>query len=153
MPESGSFSRHSNVLLVDDSIDDAILMRRDFERSDLSVTLFHVENGLECMKFLRRLDPYAAAPRPDLILLDLNMPVMSGREVMTEIVADEHLRALPVVVLTTSDQESDRDAMYKLRCSSYIRKPVASEEFERMVRTLGDYWFKLVVPPPHEEEE
>jgi CheY-like chemotaxis protein len=143
-------SQQRTVLLVDDNEDDAFLMRRIFERVNRFVTLWHTKNGVECMNFLRRKGPYAAAPRPDLILLDLNMPIMDGREVLSEIVKDDALRSLPVVVLTTSNQERDRFEMYRLRCSSYIRKPVDSVEFEAMVKELANYWFNLVVPPPFE---
>jgi CheY-like chemotaxis protein len=122
-------------------------MRRNLERAKLPVTVYHVQNGLECMDFVRKAGPYSDAPRPDLVLLDLNMPIMDGREVLSEIVKDEDLRSLPVVVLTTSNLERDRVEMYKLRCSSYIRKAIDSEDFERMVKQLGEYWFTLVTPP------
>ena len=138
--------RKRTLLLVDDNADDILLMRRSLERTKLPVTLHDVQNGVECMNFLRRVGRYADAPRPDLILLVLNMPIMGGREVLAEIVKEDELRALPVVVLTTSDHEQDRFEMYRLRCSSYVRKPVDSEEFEAMVKQLCDYWFRLVVP-------
>lgn len=100
------------------------------------------------MAFLRREAPYTDAPRPDLILLDLNMPRMDGREVLAEIDKDEALSQIPVVVLTSSDADSDVLASYRLSCSSYIVKPVDFEQFSRVVRGIGDYWFTLVVLPP-----
>ena len=87
------------------------------------------------------------APRPDLILLDLNMPRMNGQEVLAEIVADEALCNLPVIVMTTSTDEEEILKMYKLRCSSYIAKPVDFEQFLRVVQSLADYWFTVVVLP------
>jgi two-component system, chemotaxis family, response regulator Rcp1 len=152
MGEETAPRRNRTLLLVDDNADDVMLMRRSLERSKLPVTLHDVQNGLECMNFLRRAGRYASAPRPDLILLDLNMPIMGGREVLAEIVKDDALRALPVVVLTTSNDERDRSDMYRLRCSSYVRKPVDSEEFEAMVKQLCDYWFGLVEPPHNADE-
>ena len=135
------------LLLVDDSADDIMLTRRSLERARLPVTVHHVPDGLACVNFLRKVAPYDNAPRPDLILLDLNMPIMDGREVLSEIVNDDDLPPLPVVVLTTSTLERDRLEMYRLRCSSYIRKPVDSEAFEKMVKQLGEYWFNLAVLP------
>jgi CheY-like chemotaxis protein len=135
------------LLLVDDSADDAFLMRRTLQRAKLPVTVYHVSNGLECMGFLRRVGPYSDAPRPDLVLLDLNMPIIDGREALSEIIKDDELKSLPVVVLTTSNLERDRIEMYRMRCSSYTRKPIESEELERMVKQLGEYWFTLVAPP------
>ena len=99
------------------------------------------------MAFLRKQPPYADAPTPDLILLDLNMPVMDGREVLAEIVNDEALRHLPVVVLTTSYEAEDVHKMYQLRCNSYITKPVDFEKFVEAVRKLEDYWLTVVVLP------
>lgn len=99
------------------------------------------------MAFLRKQKQYSDAPTPDLILLDLNMPRMDGREVMAEIVADERLQHLPVVVLTTSAEEGEILKMYQLRCSSYIIKPVDFEQFIRVVRLINDYWLALVVLP------
>jgi CheY-like chemotaxis protein len=98
--------------------------------------------------FLRKQGKYANALTPDLILLDLNLPVMDGREVLAEIVADDQLRQLPVVILTTSETEQDILEMYKLRCSSYIVKPVDFNQFLRVVRGIGNYWFTVVVLPP-----
>ncbi len=100
------------------------------------------------MAFLRKEREYADVPTPDLILLDLNMPVMDGREVLAELVKDDNLKHLPVVVLTTSEDERDVLNMYKLRCSSYITKPVDLGKFISVVQNLSDHWFKVVVRPP-----
>lgn len=141
--------RPAEVLLVEDNVDDVYITRRGFDDSGLRLNLHHVDNGRKCMAFLRQQPPYEAAPRPDLILLDLNMPVMDGREVLAEIVADQDLRRIPVVVLTTSESEGDLLAMYDLRCSSYITKPVDFAQFQRLVQQLGEYWFTIVVLPPN----
>jgi two-component system response regulator len=106
-----------------------------------------VENGEECLAFLRKQGEYADVPTPDLILLDLDMPVMDGREVLAEMVQDEQLRHLAVVILTTSAGEQDVLQMYKLRCSSYITKPVDFDQFQRVIEGIGDYWFTVVVLP------
>jgi CheY-like chemotaxis protein len=143
-----SVGRLAEVLLVEDNEDDVVLTRRGFERAKLMVNLHHVENGYECMRFLRRQGDYAQAPTPDLILLDLNMPIMDGRQVMQEIAGDDALRRLAVVILTTSSSERDLLQMYKLRCSTYITKPVDFEQFQRVVAGLKDYWFALAVLPP-----
>ena len=99
------------------------------------------------MAYLKKEGQYADAKTPDLILLDLNMPLMDGREVLSELCKDEQLRKLPVVVLTTSDSERDILGMYDLRCSSYIVKPISFEQFQRVIDDLGQYWFSLVVLP------
>lgn len=143
-------SRPAEVLLVEDNDNDVFITRRGFADAKLAVNLHHVENGEKCMAFLRKEAPYTEAPTPDLILLDLQMPVMDGREVLAEIVKDEQLRKLPVVILTTSSAESDILTMYNLRCSSYIVKPVDFTQFQQVVKQLGDYWFALVVLPPKE---
>jgi two-component system, chemotaxis family, response regulator Rcp1 len=139
--------RVAEVLLVEDNEDDVILTRESFRLAKLIVNLHVVENGKECMDFLRHKPPFENAPRVDLMLLDLNMPVMDGREVLTAINADEALHHLPVIVLTTSATEVDILKMYKLRCNSYIVKPVRFEEFVEVIKTLGEYWLALVALP------
>ena len=140
--------RPAQILLVEDNEDDVVLTRRGFERAKLMVNLHHVGDGRACMEFLRKTGSYADAPSPDLILLDLNMPIMDGREVMEAIASDEELRRLPVVILTTSSSERDLLDMYELRCSTYITKPVDFQQFQRVVAGIQHYWFTLAVLPP-----
>ena len=140
-------SRPAEILLVEDNENDVVLTRESFNRSKLAVNLHHVKDGEECMAFLRRQDKYAAMPIPDVILLDLNMPRMDGAEVLTAISSDETLRHLPVVILTTSAEKNEILKMYKLRCSSYIIKPVDFEEFIRVIRTFTEYWLTVVALP------
>jgi chemotaxis family two-component system response regulator Rcp1 len=151
MQDRFKVSRPAEILLVEDSHDDVELTREGFNRANLSVKLHHVDNGEKCMAFLRKQGPYALAPTPDIILLDLNMPVMSGREVLEQIVADPALSRLPVVVLSTSEEERDILEMYRLRCSSYIVKPVDFRQFLHVIQQLNDYWFSVVMLPslPH----
>lgn len=139
--------RIAEILLVEDNENDVILTREGFERSKLRVNLRHVENGEECMRYLRREEPYADALTPDLILLDLNMPVMDGREVLKELMADEVFRAIPVVVLTTSADEADVIDTYKMKCSSYAVKPVKFQDFVTVVQGLGDFYLTVIVLP------
>ena len=136
------------VLLAEDREDDAMLTREAFRRSGRQVNLHHVENGIQCMAFLRKEGHYAHAPAPDLLLLDLNMPLMNGREVLAAIVADERFRHLPVIVLTTSDAVEDVRDMYQMRCSSYVTKPVDFDRFLKVIAGLVEYWTNLVVLPP-----
>jgi CheY-like chemotaxis protein len=139
--------RAAEVLLVEDNDDDVELTRQGFRRAKLLVNLHRVEDGEKCLAFLRKQGEYQNAPTPDLILLDLNMPKMSGREVLAEMIKDDHLKALPVVILTTSDQEQEVLKMYNMRCSSYIVKPVDFDQFLKVVRTIAEYWFTVVVLP------
>jgi two-component system, chemotaxis family, response regulator Rcp1 len=140
-------SRPAEVLLVEDNENDALLTRKGFERAKLMVNLHHVRDGEECMRFLRKQAEYADAPTPDMVLLDLNMPKMDGYEVLSQIVQDECLRHLPEVILTTSAEEREILDMYRLRCSSYIVKPVDFYQFLGAIRMIGDYWFTVVVLP------
>ena len=140
--------RAADILLVEDNDDDVVLTERGFKKAQLAVNLHRVENGKKCLEFLRREGEYATAPTPDLILLDLNMPVMDGREVMAEIVKDDELCKLPVVILTTSAAEADLLCMYKLRCNTYITKPVDFHEFQKAIEDLANYWFKVAMLPP-----
>jgi CheY-like chemotaxis protein len=140
-------TRPAEILLVEDNENDVELTRIGFKKSKLLLNLHHAKDGVECMEFLRKEGRYASVPRPDLILLDLNMPRMNGQEVLAEIVADQTLCNLPVIVLTTSTDDEEILKMYKLRCSSYIAKPVDLEQFLRVVQSLADYWFTVVVLP------
>ena len=142
-----SHTRPAEILLVEDNENDVILTRRAFKDAELAIKLHHVQDGEQCMAFLRKQGQYAAAPTPDIILLDLNMPRMDGREVLAEISGDENLRHLPVVILTTSSAEQEILKMYKLRCSSYIIKPVDLEQFVRVIRLFSDYWLTIVALP------
>lgn len=139
--------RPAEVLLVEDNDDDVELTKIGFKRAKFAVNLRNVRNGEECMAFLRKEGKYADAPTPDLILLDLNMPRMDGREVLEEVTHDEHLNHLPIVVLTTSDAHKDVLMSYKLRCNSYIVKPIDFQNFSKVIQSLADYWFTLVVLP------
>lgn len=139
--------RAAEILLAEDNDNDVELTRQGFKRAKLLVNLHRVGNGEECMAFLRKQGKYADAPTPDLILLDLNMPKMSGEQVMAEMLKDESLKGLPVVILTTSEQAEEVLKMYKMRCSSYIVKPVDFEQFLKVVRAITEYWFTVVVLP------
>ena len=140
-------SRPAEVLLVEDKLSDVILTREAFKQAPLHVTLHHAKDGEECMAYLRKQHEYVAAPTPDIVLLDLNMPRMDGREVLAEIVSDESLRHLPVIILTTSSEEREVLNMYRLRCSSYIVKPFSFAEFVRIAQSIRDYWLTVATVP------
>jgi two-component system, chemotaxis family, response regulator Rcp1 len=144
-------SRPMEVLLVEDNLSDVQLMRHGFTTSKLLLNLHHVWDGEQCLNFLRKQGQYFNAPTPDLILLDLNMPRMGGREVLMEMLADDNLSHLPVVVLTASAQDRETFQMYKLRCSSYIVKPIDFDQFLQVIGTIANYWFTVVVLPPSVE--
>jgi two-component system, chemotaxis family, response regulator Rcp1 len=139
--------RAAEVLLVEDNENDVELTRQGFKRTKLLLNLHHVKDGEKCLAFLRKQGEYQNAPTPDLILLDLNMPKMNGREVLAQMLADERLASIPVVVLSTSEEGEEIMKLYKLRCSSYIVKPVDFDQFLRVVRSIGEYWFTVVVLP------
>jgi len=145
--------RAAEILLAEDNDNDVELTRQGFKRAKLLVNLHRVGNGEECMAFLRKQGKYADAPTPDLILLDLNMPKMSGEQVLAEMLKEESLKGLPVVILTTSEQAEEVLKMYKMRCSSYIVKPVDFEQFLKVVRAITEYWFTVVVLPTADETE
>lgn len=140
-------ARPAEILLVEDNENDVFLTRKAFERAKLAVNLHLAKDGEECMEFLRRQGSHAGAPVPDIILLDLNMPRMDGREVLAEMVKDEALRHIPVVILTTSADDAEIRRMYELRCSSYIVKPVDFDGFMAAIRSFADYWITVVVLP------
>jgi CheY-like chemotaxis protein len=143
-------ARLAVILLADDDPGDQELTRRALEDDVVRVDLRIVSDGEEAMDYLNRRGPYAAAdaaPRPDLILLDLNMPKMNGREVLQALKKSPDLCRIPVVVLTTSQQEADIISTYNLGCNSYVQKPVDIERFMKVVRDLGNYWFEVVTLP------
>ncbi|QJR37355.1 response regulator [Gemmatimonas groenlandica] len=137
------------ILLVEDSPSDRLITKAALEEARLLNTLHTVANGVEALAFLRREGSYADAPRPDLILLDLNLPRMDGREVLVHIKADPSLRHIPVVVLTTSAAPEDVAAAYAAHANSYITKPVDFRRFHEALASLERYWFEVVTLPPH----
>jgi len=143
-------ARSITILLADDDADDRMMAGDALEESRLANDLRFVEDGEELMDYLCRRGRYAApevAPRPGLILLDLNMPRKDGREALREIKADPELRKIPVVVLTTSKAEEDIYRTYDLGVNSFITKPVMFESLVEVMRTLGKYWFEIVELP------
>lgn len=146
----GSHANSITILLVEDNLGDADLAREALEGSALANDLRVVEDGEKAMAFLRRQGAYAEAPRPDLILLDLNLPRKDGREVLAEIKADEHLKRIPVVILTTSRAEEDILKSYNLHANCYIAKPIDLNHFLRVVRSIEEFWLSTVVLPPGE---
>jgi two-component system, chemotaxis family, response regulator Rcp1 len=137
------------VLLVEDSPGDVRLTREAFREANSSVALQVASDGGEAMAFLRRQGVHIHAPRPSLILLDLNLPKMDGREVLALIKQDPSLRAIPTVILTTSDAEADITRSYQLQANCYLAKPVQLDEFESLVRSISDFWLTTVkLPPP-----
>lgn len=137
------------VLLADDDLGDVELTLEAIAETKEPLRLNVVHDGVEVMAYLRREGVYRHAERPDLILLDLNMPKKDGREVLGEIKADPLLCRIPVVVLTTSDSETDIDTAYRLGASCYISKPVGLERFIHVVRCIVDFWFTIVQLPCH----
>ena len=136
------------ILLVEDSPTDALLAQEALECAEVYTRLSVVPDGVEAMAFLRGEGRYAGAPRPDLILLDLNLPKKDGREVLKEIKTDERLKIIPVVVLTTSSAEADILQSYGLHANCYIVKPMDFEEFADVIKTLERFWFAVVTLPP-----
>lgn len=142
------FGRPIEILLVEDNPGDVRLTVEAFKEGKVLNNLRIVEDGLEAMAFLRRADKYAKAPRPDLILLDLNLPKKDGREVLTEIKEDPSLKCIPVVVLTTSRAEEDIIKTYSFHANCYITKPVDLDQFISVVRSIEDFWLTIVKLPP-----
>jgi CheY-like chemotaxis protein len=136
------------VLLVEDDPGDVLLTEETLLASKIRTNLHVAGDGVEALAFLRREGAYAAVPRPDLILLDLNMPRKDGREVLADIKEDPDLKTIPVAVLTTSSQDEDILKSYQLHANCYITKPVGLEQFATVVQTLEDFWFAIVKLPP-----
>jgi chemotaxis family two-component system response regulator Rcp1 len=140
-------SRSVEVLLVEDNPGDVRLTREALRDGKVSNHLSVAKDGEEALAFLRREGPFADAPRPDVILLDLNLPRKDGREVLEAIKADPSLRTIPVVILTSSEAERDIARAYELNANCYITKPVDLDQFITVVRSIEDFWFTVVKLP------
>ncbi|MBN2505324.1 MAG: response regulator [Verrucomicrobia bacterium] len=140
-------ARGVTILLVEDNPGDARLTIEAFKEAKVRNRLVHVKDGAEALAFLYREEPYTHAPRPDLILLDLNMPRKDGREVLQHIKADPRLRRIPVVVLTTSQAEQDVQRAYNLNANCYITKPVDLDQFLNVIRCIEEFWLTIVKLP------
>ena len=144
--------RPIEILLVEDNPADVRLTVEALKESKIRNRLNVVENGVEAMAYLRREGQYAAATRPDLVLLDLNLPLKDGREVLADIKADQNLKIIPIVILTTSKAEQDIIKTYNLHANCYVTKPVDLEQFINVVRAIEDFWLTIVKLPPNGTE-
>jgi CheY-like chemotaxis protein len=154
MMRESSKGKPAVILLAEDDKGDQELTRRALEEGKIRNELRIVEDGEEALAYLFRRGKYkdaATSPRPDLLLLDLNLPRVDGREVLERVRADAKLRRMAVVVLTTSRQEEDILRSYEVGCNSFITKPVDMDQFIRVVQALEEYWFQIVVLPPKTE--
>ena len=148
MSEAGEAVRAVEILLVEDNEGDVRLTREALREGHLHNRLHVVEDGERALDFLFRRGEFDQAPRPDLILLDLNLPRRDGREVLAQIKGDASLKRIPVVVLTTSRAEEDLLRSYDLHANCYITKPVDFDQFIQVVKTIENFWFTIVVLPP-----
>jgi chemotaxis family two-component system response regulator Rcp1 len=135
------------VLLVEDSLGDTRLAIEAFQEANKSVKLRLVRDGLAAMAYLRREGKYANAPRPELILLDLNLPKMGGREVLAQIKADDSLKTIPTIILTTSTAPEDVEECHKLQADSYLHKPVGFEKYDELLRSINTRWLQSATLP------
>jgi len=136
------------ILLIEDSPSDANLTIRSFSQAKIANRLHWIDNGEAAMDFLRQRGKYEHAVRPDLIVLDLNLPGMDGREILTEVKSDPEFRRIPIVILTTSADEEDILRSYNLNANCYITKPFDVQQFIQVVRLIGDFWLTAVRLPP-----
>lgn len=140
--------RPIEILLVEDSPGDVRLIIESLKENKLRNKLDVVEDGVQALAFLHQESRYAEAPHPDLILLDLNLPKKDGREVLAEIKADENLRRIPVVILTSSKAEEDIFKAYNLQANCYITKPMGLDQFVKVVKSIQEFWLTIVKLPP-----
>jgi len=141
------------VLLVEDSPGDVRLTKEAFRAANRTIHIDVANDGVEAMAFLRHEGIHVHAPRPDLILLDLNLPKMDGREVLAHIKEDESLKTIPTVILTTSEAEADILNSYQLQANCYLIKPVQLDEFEAVVKSINDFWLTKVKLPSRSEPD
>lgn len=141
-------ARPIEILLVEDSPSDTALTIEALKAGKVANRLYNVEDGVEAMSYLRRQGVYKNAPRPDLIMLDLNLPKKDGREVLAELKEDPVLKTIPVIVLTTSRADEDILKSYQLHANCYITKPVDFQQFIGVVKTIENFWLTVVTLPP-----
>lgn len=153
MSNPARLRRPAEVLLVDDDENDAFLVQLAFQRTQcgVKVNVHVVNNGLECLAFLRREQAHSEAPIPDLILLDLNMPMMGGLDTLRALTEDARLCVIPTIVLTTSSSERDVQEAYALGCRTYLVKPLEFDEFQSTIDQICSYWFGLALLPGRSE--
>jgi len=144
--------RPVEILLIEDNPGDVRLTEEAFKEGKVLNRLSVVGDGVEALEFLRRKNKYAHAPRPDIIMLDLNLPKKDGREVLAVIKGDEKLRRIPVIVLTTSQAEQDILKVYDLNANCYISKPVGFDSFINVVRSIENFWLTIVMLPADEDK-
>lgn len=144
---NSTLERVVEVLLVEDNAGDVRLTTEAIRESGLRINLSVAEDGEDAMAFLHREGRYANAPRPDLILLDLNLPKKDGREVLGEIKSDPGLKRIPVIVLTTSSSERDIQMTYELHANCYVTKSMDLDQFDHVIKTIEDFWLKIVKLP------
>lgn len=141
------------ILLVEDNPGDADLAREALTNTKINNNLFVVGDGEAAMDFLHKTKGYAEVPRPDLILLDLNLPRKDGREVLADIKSHNDFKRIPVVILTTSEAEEDILKSYDLHANCYVTKPIDLNQFIKVVRSIEDFWFSIVVLPPNGDKK
>lgn len=147
MAASNASAKPVELLLIEDNPGDVRLTREALKNSDINVHLSIARDGVEAMDFLRRSGRFADAPKPDLVLLDLNLPRKNGREVLSEIKSHPELKRIPVLIMTTSRAEQDVNRAYLLNANCYITKPMDLDEFLRIVKAIEDFWLKTVTLP------
>jgi two-component system, chemotaxis family, response regulator Rcp1 len=148
MKTDGIDDRELDILLVEDSPGDVRLTQEAFREAGTRIHLHVAPDGVAAMAFLKRQGRHRDAPRPDFILLDLNLPKMDGREVLTLIKEDSNLKTIPTIILTTSEAEADVLKSYQLHANCYLNKPVQLDAFETVVRTINDFWLTMAKLPP-----
>lgn len=149
----GTTERPLEILLVEDDVGDVELTKDAMAESDIINHINVVRDGVGAINYLRKNGRYGSAKRPDLILLDLNLPKKDGREVLSELKADENLKMIPVVVLSTSEAKEDIVTAYRLGCNCYIAKPIGLNRFNSMIKALNYFWCAVVKIPPKIEYE
>lgn len=149
-PESNPNPEIVEILLVEDNPGDVRLTKESLKKSKMINNLNVVEDGGKALDFLHRRNGYEDAPRPQLILLDLNLPVKTGQQVLKEIKGDPQLKKIPVVILTTSEAEEDVVKSYELNANCYVTKPLGFNKFQKVVNQINDFWFGIVSLPEEE---
>lgn len=149
---SQTFNNKIRILLIEDNVGDVRLTQEIFKNSKLSNNIDVISNGIEALAFLRQEDQYKDAVHPDLILLDLSLPRRGGMDVLVEIKADDALKLIPVVILTSSQAEQDIVNSYNLHANAYVVKPVALDDFVTVIKSIEDFWVGVVKLPPNEKE-